>query len=357
MKRLSVNSLGFDRFSGLYVWALFILVFGLLKPSLFLTLSNLHSIAVTESVTAMLGLAVVIPLAAGVFDLSIGANVQFTAILVSLLQQQWHYNMWLAILITIAAGALVGVLNGLIVVVLRVSSFIATLAVATILAAVQTIVTNNLDPLPATSTTWLDLTQRTFLGIQMVFWIFVVLAGLLWWMLERMPVGRYIRAVGSNPDAARLSGIRVGRYQFLALMVCGAVTGVAGVCYASNVGPSLTFGNALLLPAYAAAFLGFTQISPGRFNIIGAFIAVYVLATGVQGLSYLTSVQWLGDMFNGVTLIGAVSFAVWRQRARTTKKVKAKARPLTGPPSSGTDLRRQESAQPEGSATTFTAPA
>jgi ribose transport system permease protein len=85
------------------------------------------------------------------------------------------------------------------------------------------------------------------------------------------------------------------------------------------VGPSLSFGNALLLPAYAAAFLGFTQIVPGRFNVIGTLIAVYVLATGVQGLAYVTSVQWLTDMFNGVVLVGAVSFAVWRQRAALNK--------------------------------------
>jgi ribose transport system permease protein len=323
MNRLSVNSLGFDRFSGLYVWALFIIVFGALKPHIFLTSGTFQSIAVTQAVTAMLGLAVVIPLAAGVFDLSIGANVQFCAILASLLQQKWHYNMWLAIVITILAGTVVGVFNGLIVVRLGVSSFIATLATATVLAAVQTIITDNLDPLPETSSTWMSLTQHQLFGVQVIFWYLLVLAIILWWVLERMPVGRFIRAVGSNPDAARLSGVQVGRYLFTSFVMCGTVTGLAGVCYASNVGPSLTFGSALLLPAYAAAFLGFTQIVPGRFNIIGALIAVYVLATGVQGLEYLTSVQWLSDMFNGVTLIAAVSFAVWRQRARLNQKSKA----------------------------------
>jgi ribose transport system permease protein len=177
--------------------------------------------------------------------------------------------------------------------------------------------------LPETSSTWMSLTQHQLFGVQVIFWYLLVLAIILWWVLERMPVGRFIRAVGSNPDAARLSGVQVGRYLFTSFVMCGAVTGLAGVCYASNVGPSLTFGSALLLPAYAAAFLGFTQIVPGRFNIIGALIAVYVLATGVQGLEYLTSVQWLSDMFNGVTLIAAVSFAVWRQRARLNQKSKA----------------------------------
>jgi ribose transport system permease protein len=320
VKRLSISNLGLDKYSGLYVWALFIVVFGALTPNLFLTSGTFRSIAVTQSVTAMLGLAVVIPLAAGVFDLSVGANVQFCAVLVSMLQQRWGHGMWISILVTVAAGTLVGALNGLVVVCLKVSSFIATLGMATILAAFQTILTKNLDPLPETSAAWVNLTQRTFFGVQLIFWYLLAVAFILWWLLERMPVGRYIRAVGSNPDAARLSGVSVGRYWFISLVTCGAVTGIAGVCYASNVGPSLTFGNALLLPAYTAAFLGFTQIMPGRFNIVGALIAVYVLATGVQGLEYLTSVQWLSDMFNGITLIAAVSFAVWRQNARVNKK-------------------------------------
>jgi ribose transport system permease protein len=338
-------NLGFDRFSGLYVLALFIVVFGALKPDLFLTTSNFQSIAVSQSVTAMLGMAVVLPLAAGVFDLSVGATVQFCAVFVSVLQSTWGVSMWPAVLLTMLTAIGIGVVNGIAVVVLRVSSVIATLAVATLLAAVQTIVTDNLSPAPATTSAWINLTQSEFLGIQSVFWILIVVALLLWWVLERMPVGRYMRAVGSNINAARLSGIRTGRYQFLSLVICSTVGGLAGVCYASNVGPSLSFGGALLLPAYAAAFLGYTQITPGRFNIVGAFMAVYVLATGVQGLAYLTSVQWLGDMFSGVTLIAAVAFAEWRQRALRDRKARA-VRPAPVPANNdrGDDVTRGEPA-------------
>jgi ribose transport system permease protein len=344
MSRISVSSLGIDRFSGLYVWAMFIVVFGALKPDLFLTTSNMQSIAVSQAVTAMIGMAVVLPLTAGVFDLSVGASVQFSAVFVSVLQSTWGVPMWPSIVITILSAVAIGVFNGVVVVVLRVSSVIATLAVATLLYAVQTIVTDNLSPKPATSEAWLSLTQSKILGIQSIFWILVVIGIALWWVLERMPVGRYMRAVGSNANAARLSGIRGGRYQFLSLVICSSVAGLAGICYASNIGPSLSFGAALLLPAYAAAFLGYTQITPGRFNILGAFIAVYVLATGVQGLAYLTSVQWLSDMFSGATLIAAVAFAEWRQRALREKKARSGpqgSRPT--PPSATTADRRVES--------------
>ena len=148
----------------------------------------------------------------------------------------------------------------------------------------------------------------------------LVLAFIFWWVLDHTPAGRYIYAVGGNPEAARLSGVRVGKWVWISFVISGGVSGLAGVFYSSQNGPSLTFGGALLLPAYAAAFLGSTQVKPGRFNVWGAMIAVYVLATGVRGLSLVTSVQWLNDMFNGIALVAAVAFAVWRQGKASTKR-------------------------------------
>ena len=92
-----------------------------------------------------------------------------------------------------------------------------------------------------------------------------------------------------------------------------SIAALGGIVFASLLGPSLSFGQGLLLPAFAAAFLGSTQLRPGRFNVGGTMIAIYVLATGVQGFAFVTRVQWLSDMFNGVALVVAVAFAVWRQ--------------------------------------------
>ena len=89
---------GFDRFSGLYLWAFFILVFGLWKPSLFLTMDTVHSVASEQAIVAMLGIAVLVPLAAGVFDLSIGATINLTAVTVAILQTKHHMGMWEAII-------------------------------------------------------------------------------------------------------------------------------------------------------------------------------------------------------------------------------------------------------------------
>jgi ribose transport system permease protein len=304
---------GLDRFSGLYLWAAFIILFSILKPGLFPMMATVHSIAAQQAVSAILGMALVVPLAAGTYDLSVGATANLAAVIVIWLQSSQHWGVAASIVTALLAAAFVGVVNGFLVTRLRINSFIATLGMASIVSASQTIVSDNNQPVPPVSSTWSALTQQNFGGFQVVV-IYVVVIGLfMWWALEHTPAGRYVYAVGSNPEAARLSGVRVNKWIWLSLITSGTLGGVAGVLYGSLSGPSLTFGQTLLLPAFAAAFLGSTQLKPGRFNIWGTVLAVYVLATGVQGLSFVTSAQWLSDMFNGVALIGAVWFAVSRQ--------------------------------------------
>jgi len=320
--RRSIN-LGFDRFSGLYLWALFIIIFGIWVPDLFLSMDTARSILSSQAIVAMLGIALLIPLAAGAYDLSIGATINVSAVLAAWLQTNQGWSMWPAILTAVLSGVLIGVINGFIVVKLHVSSFIATLGMATIIGAVQTIVTNQTQPLPPTDTAWLNLTQyKYFGGLQVVVIYLLILALIIWWFLDHTPAGRYIYATGGNPEAARLSGVQVGKWTFLSLVLSGTIAAIAGVFYSSLSGPSLTFGGAMLLPAFAAAFLGSTKLKPGRFNVWGTLIAVYVLATGVKGLQFVTGVQWLNDMFNGVALIVAVAFAVWRQRAKASARRK-----------------------------------
>jgi ribose transport system permease protein len=308
-------TLGLDRFSGLYIWALFILVFSLWVPGLFFTSATAHTIASEQAIDGFLALAVLIALVTGTYDLSVGAVANLSTIVVTWLQVTEHYSVWLAIVVSVAASAVIGVVNGFVVVRLRVNSFIATLGMGTILAAVQSIVSGNTQPIPPINSVWSDLTQINVGGFQIVFVYLIILGLITWWLLEYTPAGRYMHAVGGNPDAARLSGVKVGRWVWVSLIGSATISGLAGVLYGSQSGPSLTYGPGLLLPAFAAVFLGSTQFKPGRFNVWGTLLSIYVLATGVQGLEYVTGVQWLNDMFNGVALILAVAFAVWRQDA------------------------------------------
>jgi len=323
--RLKLNT-GFDRFSGLYLWALFIVVFGIWTPSEFLTASTLHSVAAQQAVTGMIGLAVLVPLAAGLYDLSVGATANVSGILSVVLMNSHHWAVVPAVVAGIIVAMAIGAVNSLVVVKLGVNSFIATLGMGSVLAAVEVIISANSQPIPPTSAAWNNLTQTTVGGFQIVVLYLIILAILLWWLLAHTPAGRYLYAIGGNAEAARLSGVRINRSSTLALLTSATIAGLAGVLFSSLNGPSLDFGPTLLLPAFAAAFLGSTQLHPGKFNVWGTLLAIYVLATGVQGLQLVSGASWLSDMFNGVALIVAVALSVKRAPSARWQQIRAMLR-------------------------------
>ena len=305
---------GLDRFSGLYLLAVFIVVFSVWAPGLFATMTTVHILASTQAIAGMAALALLIPMVTGNFDLSIGATANLAGISAALVQINGSMSAVPALFFGVFIGMTIGLINGFIVVKLRVSSFIATLGMGSILAAVQIIVTNNQEPMPVEPGTFTALTQTDVLGFQSVIFYLIILALVIWWVLDRTPAGRYMRAVGGNPEAARLTGIRVDRWVWTSLICSGSIAGFAGVLFVSLTGPALGFGATLLLPAFAAVFLGSTQLQPGRMNVWGTLIAIFALATGVQGLQLVTGVQWVSAMFDGVALIAAVALAVGRER-------------------------------------------
>jgi ribose transport system permease protein len=325
--------LGLDRFSGLYLWALFIVVFGVWTPHLFFTLATVHAVASEQAVAGVVAIAVLVPLAAGQFDLSVGATANLTGITAVVLQDSYHFPAAVAALVALGVGLIVGIVNTVLVVQLGVSSFIATLGMGTILAAVEVIVSSNSQPLPPSSAGWNAFTQLSVGGFQIVVIYLLALGLFFWWLLEHTPAGRYLYAIGGNADAARLSGVRVGRWTGVSLIVSAGVSGLAGIFFVSQAGPSLSFGSTLLLPAFAAAFLGSTQLQPGKFNVWGTLIAIFVLATGVQGLQLVSGAEWLNDMFDGVALIVAVALAIRRtptaSRRRFARRNQSRPAPET----------------------------
>ena len=289
-------------------------VFGIWSPHEFLTSSTLHYVASQQAVSGIMALAILFPLTCGQFDLSIGGTANLAGIVAVLVQNDWHWSLGPAIVFSVLLGLVIGAVNGFVVVRLSVNSFIATLAMGSILSALLVIVTGSLQPTQPISSAWNTFSQYSIGGYQIVVAYLLMLALVIWWMLDYTPVGRYLYAVGGNPESARLSGVRVDRWVWLSLIMSGGLSAFGGVLYTSLTGPSLSFGGTLLLPAFAAAFLGSTQLHRGRFNVWGTLIAIYVLATGVEGLQLVSGAQWLADMFNGVALIVAVALAVDRVR-------------------------------------------
>jgi ribose transport system permease protein len=162
-KRRRIN-LGMDRFSGLYVWAALIILFSFWVPDTFPTSDNAKIIAGDQAITAMLALGIIIPLAAGVFDLSFAGVLGVSVAIVGYLQSN-GWNVWLSAAAAIAAGAFIGAANGFIVVQLRVNSFIATLGMSSLLVAAEYWITDG-KQITDFNSTFLDLGTKPILGFR-----------------------------------------------------------------------------------------------------------------------------------------------------------------------------------------------
>jgi ribose transport system permease protein len=264
----------------------------------------------SQAVLFVLTMAVLIPLVHGDFDLSLGAAAGICAMTISLLNVQHHVPVVFACLAGLAAALSVGAANALFVVRLRNDPFIITLGTMTVVIGIVYAISGGatVGIVSADLTSWVF--TRELVGIPIEFFYGIGLLLVVWYVLAWTPLGQRALFVGQSRDVARLSGIRVDRMRVGAFLAGGLIAGVAGILYVGTTGSAdPATGTSLLLPAYAAAFLGSTSIRPGRFNAPGAAIAVYFLATGVAGLQLLGAQDYVQQLFYGGALVIAVTLS------------------------------------------------
>ncbi len=292
------------------VWLLVIVTFSIVETSTFFTTSNVSSILASQAVLVVVTLGLIVPLIAGDFDLSVGSVVGTSALTISILNVQHHWPVSLAIVAALLIGVITGLVNGALTVLLGIDSLIVTLGVSTLLAGI-TLWASNANTITGVSQSLIDvvITDR-LLGIPLEFYYAIILALILWYIFQFTPLGQRLLVVGRNREVARLSGIRVSTLRIGAMVTSAFVAALGGVLIVGTSGSAgPTTGFDLLLPAFAAAFLGSTTIQPGRFNPWGTVIAVYFLVTGITGLQLLGLASFVQNLFYGGALILAVSFS------------------------------------------------
>lgn len=306
------------------IWALLVLiaVFGALAPGTFLSAANARSILGSQAILLIIALGLTVCLTVNEFDLSIGSTAGLSQVVFGTLAVQLGWNAVLAILVAIAVGVLVGLVNSLIVVRLGVSSFITTLGMSALLDGLAIKISNSAT-IPGIPDALVELATVRILGLQAVFWMGLLATVALWYVLRLTPLGQRMYFTGASRDVARLNGIKVDRTRAAALVTSSTTAAVAGVLYSGVYGSADPFsGSNFLLPAFAAAFLGSTAFTPGRFNAWGTFFAIYLVITGTVGLTLVTGqVGWISLAFNGAILIVAVSLQMIlaKRRERTQK--------------------------------------
>jgi ribose transport system permease protein len=325
-----IRKLRLDKYSALYLWGAFIVVFGLLRSNTFLSSTTLKLVLTEKVIVAVLALAFLIPLTTGTFDLSIGSMMSLSLALSNWMGKRDSFPGIAVFLLPILFCAFLGFISGFIVVRLKVNSFIGTLGMSQTITALVLYTSNNRQIVGAFSNTYRDIGRKQVLGLPLYFFYMIILAAIVWYVLEYTPIGRYMFATGGNPEAARLAGVPTERLQWGSLVASAVVAGFAGVVFSWKVGTfSQSVGPGFLFPAVAAVFFGASQLR-GRANVWGTLIALYALSFGVKGLQlvFSTNTFWIEPLFEGLTLIAAVAIASHRgiiklPRRRSSNKTAA----------------------------------
>jgi ribose transport system permease protein len=311
-KVLSPRNIG-----AIYVWILIIVLFTLLAPETFPEVKTAKSILNQYSITGIAALSLVIPLAAGYYDLSIGYTLGAAGLFAAHLLEITSLSPAVVIVLTLLACVGVGLLNSLVVIVLRVDSFIGTLATGAILAAATTAISNDQTVVGRVGGSFSNIATGSWQGITLP--VLYMLVGMIaiGWLLERTQMGRRFYAMGFERETARLSGIRVDLLGTLAFISSAVIAGAAGLVLTGRVASaSPEAGPPYLIPAFSAAFLGATQLRAGRFNPWGTVIAVLMLGTGDVGLLLAGGPIWTPELFEGVVLIAAVALTAGNSETR-----------------------------------------
>ena len=324
MKSLSPTELAI-RYGFLILMAGLIIVFSVLKPA-FLSPQSAVFILQSVAITGILALGVTATLVVDGFDLSIGAVATSAMMLSAYVMVIWEMGAITAVILCLAMGALVGLVNGLLIVKMRVPDLLATLGMMFLLVGLQRIPTQGNSI--STGMVLADGRQAEgafapgflMLGRHRIDFILpdlvplsvvvlIVLAILTWVFLELTRHGRVMYAIGSNAQAAALAGINVARYRILAYVLSGVMASIGGILLAARLGRGdVASGNNLLLDAVAAALIGFAVLGAAKPNAFGTAIGALFVGILLQGLTMLNAPYYPQDFIKGAVLVVALVF-------------------------------------------------
>lgn len=313
------------RYGFLVLMAGLIVVFSVLKPA-FLSPKSAVFILQSVAITGILALGVTATLVVDGFDLSIGAVATSAMMLSAYVMVVWEMGAVAAVVLCLAMGVAVGLINGLLIVKMRVPDLLATLGMMFLLVGLQRIPTEG----NSISTGMLLADGRTANGtfapeflmlgrhridfilpdlVPLSVVVLIMVAVLTWGFLELTRHGRVMYAIGSNAQAAGLAGINVAGYRVLAYVISGVMASLGGILLAARLGRGdVASGNNLLLDAVAAALIGFAVLGAAKPNAFGTAIGALFVGILLQGLTMLNAPYYTQDFIKGAVLVVALVF-------------------------------------------------
>jgi len=298
-----------------------VIFFALMIPS-FASYRNILTIALTPCVNGLLALGVTFAITSGGIDLSIGMTMTFSCVMSGISFVSWGFPVELSILFGFVVGGIIGLINGFAIAKMKLPPFIATLAMQMMLRGLSLVV-SGIKPVYFTeSPRYQEIALGNFLGIEgfyNAFALFVLIVGIAYMLYSKTLLGRYTQSIGSNEEAARLSGIPTDKWKILIYVVSGLFSAGAGLIISSRLGsaqPQLGVGYEA--EAIAAAVIGGTSMSGGEGSIIGTIIGAFIISTLTNGLRSLAVSSELQPVVIGFVLAMAVYIDMLRRRKAAT---------------------------------------
>lgn len=292
--------------------------FAVASPGVFLTPGNLINVTQQMALLTMVAIAATVVLSISEFDLSVSAMASFAGI-AAVAMLQAGAGLPLALLAPLLACLVFGAVSGVLVSLFSVPSFIATLAMGTILGGVTFWISDGATLFGGLPDAFRTLARGTTLGAPTLsLWMLAAIV-VFAVVMDRTELGRRLYAIGGNREAALLAGVPVRRDVMVAFAVSAVLCGLVGILLAARLGSAHpTGGGGFLLTAYAAAFLGTTAFRHGEPNVLGTVVGAAIIAVLANGLTILNVPTFLQDMLTGAIIILAVVLrqATRRRRAR-----------------------------------------
>ncbi|MBS1875122.1 MAG: ribose ABC transporter permease [Acidobacteria bacterium] len=281
------------------------------RPS-FLTLGNLVNLIRQISINGILAVGVTFVLLTGGVDLSLGSLVALTGVAAALFAHPGEYPVIAPVVAGVAAGALCGAASGAVITVGRVAPFIVTLGMMTAARGLALVASGG-RPVSNLSPEFTALGGGQVLGVPVPVIVLAAVAAAAWVVLARFRMGRHVYAVGGNENAARASGIRVGRVKMFVYTLCGALAGLAGVVLAARITTGQpNAGVGYELDAIAAVVIGGTSLSGGVGGVGGTVLGALLMGVINNGLDLLNVPSYYQQIVKGVIIVGAV----WMDRSQ-----------------------------------------
>lgn len=278
----------------------------------FLDSGNLSNLALQVSIVAIVAIGSTFVILIGGIDLSPGSAMALLTMIFAMSVKFQGIPLPLAILLTIMLGAALGAFNGFLTAYLRIPAFITTLAALSAFRGMAFLF-NNGSPVFSVHDALEGIFYGSFLGLPLPLYYLVILYGAAWYVLRYTAFGRAVYAVGGNPNAAELSGLKVRRIQFYAFMVAGAAAGVGAVLMAARLNSgSPNYGVGLELSAIAAAVIGGASLAGGRGNIINTVIGALTIVIVQNGLNLNAVPTSVQTIVLGAIIVTAVGLDMWR---------------------------------------------